>query len=54
VGLFAVSVLNFPRKLLVLEDSNRAIHKEEKKTVQKERPVAATMLLFQGILIQDY
>jgi len=25
-----------------------------KKMVQKKRPVAATMLLFQGVLIQDY
>jgi hypothetical protein len=51
--MFSVSALNFPRKLLILEDLNSHIQRG-KKIVQKERPVAAKMLLFQGVLIQDY
>jgi len=34
-GMFAVSVLSFPRKLLILEDLNRAIHKEEKRLCRR-------------------
>jgi hypothetical protein len=52
--MIAVSVLSFSRKLLILEDLNEPYTKRKKKIVQKERPVAATMLLFQGILIQGY
>lgn len=34
-GVLAVSVLNFPRKLIILEDLNRAIHKEEKRLCRR-------------------